>query len=1021
MGTNSDVENKLTQGMSGDFVAAENLMFSEVLAPSEMGLPVTCRKDLVSVIAGKVFLKKENVADGYGVTARLIPVWNIKHQSDVGIISPFTKQHAGNGVAMALHASIPIEAVVKMMPGEVTIELKSPQQSISRGTSTEGLHGSVKPYIVRAPFFSVEPLSCAHDLKEIVSGAPLKTVSKQFHAPINAQFRLESDNEFVDFYSYWEKIRQNSPSSLPVTLPMVSSVRKSSFRIEFNPSLSELKEVSLKLRLYSKKASHLVKRISNPIDHVIKQEIQAIPSLKKVHELLTHGAPATIIKVEASIKEGYSTKKVQGYAVVGYKYVSSHHVKSAAAIAGKLDQTSNVYGILYEGELKRPKINARWNKEQVLNQPLELFYNGKIVYGWENDQHSQQKIVLKSKFIKTAEQIKSVQESDEFKKCNEVALAGRRLSPICIKIRHQAGSLDRAEMNLELPQMMQRSSILSTIEDFVKAKFFAHYKQIGPTPVTSPGQVILNVDVARAGDIANAFVKHGNTAYNLTSIRIPYAAQGLMPIRVRNPIGDGIEQFRTNSYSPASCRVEPSIISTFDNKTYAYKITDCEHVLLADGQKTFPVAVTARTVTGEQKMVKVLAGQAKVEVVPESSSMKVKIDGVEQACNPGKVIVKKDTQSHDVIVAIKQYHDGVFHIYAPEQMMHVLTDGKSIEVIAPQVLKNRAAGLCGDMNGEEVVDLSSPRKCIMKPKLVAIAFMLNKEVNDAHFAQCKSIKPEDLQEYKREEQECTKEEIVKTPILSIWERAQRMTTPSVAAHKVEKHLNKICISKEKLKCGGALGASGFTGMKKGKTVRYACVSAPSSKAESLKKRAMFGESLGVELNELATAYSKVERDPMNCARPVTKIKGYKPTGGLGCQPDEWHCKKSGMCIPLSYRCDDEFDCGEDMDGNNDDSDQQGCECHVHSMNARYECPNLINPVCSYGVCKESGANANRMGGRYESDAGGNGYGMGGSYGSGLGRVGYGSGSGRNGNGIGGEYGSSGAKKIQRGTLCSATG
>ena len=45
---------------------------------------------------------------------------------------------------------------------------------------------------------------------------------------------------------------------------------------------------------------------------------------------------------------------------------------------------------------------------------------------------------------------------------------------------------------------------------------------------------------------------------------------------------------------------------------------------------------------------------------------------------------------------------------------------------------------------------------------------------------------------------------------------------------------------------------------------------------------------------------------------------------MGCQPDEWHCKISGMCIPLSYRCDDEFDCGEDMDGNNDDSDQQGC-------------------------------------------------------------------------------------------------
>ena len=71
-----------------------------------------------------------------------------------------------------------------------------------------------------------------------------------------------------------------------------------------------------------------------------------------------------------------------------------------------------------------------------------------------------------------------------------------------------------------------------------------------------------------------------------------------------------------------------------------------------------------------------------------------------------------------------------------------------------------------------------------------------------------------------------------------------------------------------MQCGGALGASGSTGMKKGKSVRYACVSAPSSKAESLKKRAMFGESLGGELNELATAYSKVERDPMNCGRTI---------------------------------------------------------------------------------------------------------------------------------------------------------
>jgi len=339
-----------------------------------------------------------------------------------------------------------------------------------------------------------------------------------------------------------------------------------------------------------------------------------------------------------------------------------------------------------------------------------------------------------------------------------------------------------------------------------------------------------------------------------------HVTQGIIPIRVRNSAGDGIEQLFTNKYAPASCRVDPSVISTFDNKTYQYTINSCEHVLMVDGQQNFPVAVTTRTVSGEQKMVKVLSGQAKVEIVPESSSMKVKLDGLDQVVNPGKTIIKKDPQSNEVIVEIKHYHDGVYHIYAPQQMMHVLTDGKSIEVIAPQVLKNRAAGLCGDLNGEEIADLTSPRKCIMQPKLMAIAYMLNKNGSDHHFAQCNSLPPQDLQQFKQEERECTKEVIVPTPILSIWERSQRMATPLLSAHKFEKHMNKICISKEKLRvCGLTQNVESVSnGMENGKIVKYACLSSPSVKTESLKKRAMVGESLSMELNELATSYTKTE-------------------------------------------------------------------------------------------------------------------------------------------------------------------
>merc|ERR1719347_1313705 len=89
-------------------------------------------------------------------------------------------------------------------------------------------------------------------------------------------------------------------------------------------------------------------------------------------------------------------------------------------------------------------------------------------------------------------------------------------------------------------------------------------------------------------------------------------------------------------------------------------------------------------------------------------------------------------------------------------------------------------------------------------------------------------------------------------------------------HKVEKQMNKVCISKEKVKtCGGwqptrQLGS----GLMKEKLVKYACVSAPSAKAESLKNRAISGEALEFELNELPTSYTKMEKEPFYCGLQI---------------------------------------------------------------------------------------------------------------------------------------------------------
>merc|ERR1712098_363306 len=126
----------------------------------------------------------------------------------------------------------------------------------------------------------------------------------------------------------------------------------------------------------------------------------------------------------------------------------------------------------------------------------------------------------------------------------------------------------------------------------------------------------------------------------------------------------------TGNHVPATCRVEPSVVRTFDNMTLSYKINDCEHVLLMDGSKHIPVAITTKTVSGEKKMVKILSGITEAKIVPEGSSLKV--------------------------------------------------------LVAPQLLKSRAVGLCGDMNGERSADLKTPGMCVMRPHLAALSYLINK-------------------------------------------------------------------------------------------------------------------------------------------------------------------------------------------------------------------------------------------------------------------------------------------------------
>ena len=125
-------------------------------------------------------------------------------------------------------------------------------------------------------------------------------------------------------------------------------------------------------------------------------------------------------------------------------------------------------------------------------------------------------------------------------------------------------------------------------------------------------------------------------------------------------------------------------------------------------------------------------------------------------------------------------------------LVQVITDGLRTEVIASQVLRGRACGLCGDLNGENTADLVTPKFCVMKKdKFAAYSYMINER-------QCNGIPSEDREEYERQIRKCVKKEEIKTPLENVYDRLQQLSKPTTSVHLVKKQANQICISRERI-------------------------------------------------------------------------------------------------------------------------------------------------------------------------------------------------------------------------------
>merc|ERR1711976_1078882 len=112
--------------------------------------------------------------------------------------------------------------------------------------------------------------------------------------------------------------------------------------------------------------------------------------------------------------------------------------------------------------------------------------------------------------------------------------------------------------------------------------------------------------------------------------------------------------------------------------------------------------------------------------------------------------VKEITNSQGrVVMEVMRYVDNVYHILLRNENTLVLFNGERVEISAPQMLKSRACGLCGDLDHENTADLQTPERCIMsKPLYSAYSYMIEES--------CQGIPSQDKPRYEQERQQCAK-------------------------------------------------------------------------------------------------------------------------------------------------------------------------------------------------------------------------------------------------------------------------
>jgi len=404
-------------------------------------------------------------------------------------------------------------------------------------------------------------------------------------------------------------------------------------------------------------------------------------------------------------------------------------------------------------------------------------------------------------------------------------------------------------------------------------------------------QYICNINIHPKGEKFSVSVQSKESDLEIKDIRVTESLKGLIPFNVKDSGARNILQKLSSHQAPSTCSAEQGKVKTFDNLEYDYQLNDCEHVVFKDCSESSRIEVTSQKKMSSLNM-KVTIDNHKYEVeVPKSGNRAViKVDGEEKSyikkqdyekwkvsdqemqsrkylklskeqreTEERKQVEKQQTefteQKHnyyeDKSTYVTSYEDGVYAVVNQAYGIAVYSDGKSLEVETYQhLLRNKACGLCGDLNDETVADVKSPGSCIMSsPSLAAFTYMVADQ-------SCQGVPAHQQEQIKTETQHCLQKQNTPTKVSQIYHQAR----PVYRKHLVEEKGNKICISAEQIRvCPSNSNPQEI----EEKKVSFYCMS-KDSESMKMQKMAEQGDYIDYDYYKYPTSFQKYISQPQRC-------------------------------------------------------------------------------------------------------------------------------------------------------------